>query len=407
MQFNLASVCGYTNYAERALQGMLFDSPQKSFNFLNALSSKLKPNVQCELSKLQQFTDIINGNNIHEIITKHPSCANVNRKWPFEYFSLGACIAGLNTILQKYFGVQLFEDSGSEALWDSSVVKLVVNNIKNENVLGYIYCDLIERENKEPLDCHFTVRCTRQINNIRQIPIIVLHMNFPAPSNGLPTMLSRDMLETLFHEFGHALHSCLSTTKYQHLSGTRCCTDLAEIPSQLFENLTKDKYVLHEIGRHYRKGERLPTDHVFDIANPFQSIELAEQIFIASCDLLFHMNERLISDRTLREASIEQLYNQCVQVEAKSASKLYLRFQHLVDYGSKYHCYIVSKSIANILAKAMCSDNVNPLNYSTSTKIKYSVLERGGEITCQDLLNLFPDIINIESMMDALIDPIL
>jgi peptidyl-dipeptidase Dcp len=89
-------------------------------------------------------------------------------------------------------------------------------------------------------------------------PVIGIHQNIPKPPAGQPTLLTHDEVNTLFHEFGHALHGMFSAVKYPRFAGTQVPRDFVEFPSQVNEMWATWPEVLMNYARHYQTGEPIP-----------------------------------------------------------------------------------------------------------------------------------------------------
>ena len=130
------------------------------------------------------------------------------------------------------------------------------------------------------------------VNGQETRPVIVNVGNFAKPVDGKPSLLTLDQVETLFHEYGHALHGLLSQCTYKSVAGTSVARDFVELPSQIMENWAFQPEVLAGYARHYETGEVIPSELIEKInaAGTFnQGFMTTELTAAAILDLKWHM----------------------------------------------------------------------------------------------------------------------
>ncbi|WVY99314.1 hypothetical protein V8G54_025384 [Vigna mungo] len=216
--------------------------------------------------------------------------------------------------------------------------------------------------------------------------IVALVCNFPGSQNPSSVRLNHWEVETLFHEFGHALHSLLSRTDYQHFSGTRAVLDFAEIPSNLFEYYAWDYRVLRKFARHYSTGEEIPQKLVESMQGArdmFAATELQRQIFYALVDqTLFGEQPLLHGDISSVVAELKREHTNYGHVEGTHWET---RFSHLLNYGAGYYSYLYAKCFAATIWKKLCEED--PLSSTTGFALRTKFLQHGGAREPDALLN--------------------
>jgi peptidyl-dipeptidase Dcp len=155
------------------------------------------------------------------------------------------------------------------------------------------------------LDQHY-----RDGKNIR--PVIVNVGNFTKPTSDKPSLLSMDDVQTLFHEFGHALHGLLSQTTYLSLSGTNVVRDFVELPSQIMENWCFEPQVIKTYAKHYQTGEVMPDDMIEKIqkAGTFNlGFVMTELLSAAILDMDYHSlkNVENLDVNAFEKASMDKM----------------------------------------------------------------------------------------------------
>jgi len=355
---HLARLCGYPTFGHRALANSLAQSPENIQLFLKKLADLLPQRVSGDHEQMMTMKRRINplcGNLAMWDVPYFSGQARANMfqldlEKICEYFSLGVAMEGLNELFQSLYGVELVVEAAKHGeLWSSDVFKLSVRSSKS-GLLGYIYCDFFARPGKPHQDCHFTIRGGRQKSDgSYQDPIVVIMLNLPSPGWRSPTLLSPSTLDNLFHEMGHAMHSMLGRTKFQHVTGTRCSTDFAEVPSTLMEYFAADPRVLARINKHYKTGEKLPDKMVQMLCATkkiFASTELQAQLFYSAVDQAFHSVESLPRDSVSTLQSVQSEYH---TLPYPTGTAYHLRFSHLVGYGARYYSYLLARGVASAI----------------------------------------------------------
>lgn len=414
----LATTCGFETYAHRALKASTVENPDMVREFLDTFSEKLAPRAQKDFDIMQKMKSEDSGLDTKLAAWDTPyftarmksKCLNISAS-PNEftpYFSLGGCMEGFNNLMKSLFGIRLENtELGPGESWADDIYKLTVID-QDDSLLGYIYCDFFERTGKPNQDCHFTIQGGKRLpNGEYQNPIVVVMLNFSLPRWN-PTLLTPSMVDNLFHEMGHAMHSMLARTEYQHVTGTRCCTDFAEVPSVLMEYFASDPRVLKSFAKHYQTGEPIPDDKLKRLCaskHIFSASETQLQVFYSALDQVYHGNPLKHRENTTETLKMVQKQYYGLPYVDNTVSLLafitdlfknynfihlqawQLRFSHLVGYGAKYYSYLISRAIASWIWQQYFQDD--PLNRTQGDKYRYGVLVYGGSKPSKDLVSQF------------------
>ncbi|ALC41377.1 CG7791 [Drosophila busckii] len=394
----LARSCGFDTYAHRALNGSTMERPELVREFIDELSEQLRPRANADFSLMTQMKRKESGQPkaLVESWDTPYFTAQLKRQALEEqaneflpYFSLGGCMEGLDNLLHSLYGVRLqcSEMEPGES-WHSDIYKLAVMH-DEEGLLGYIYCDFFERSGKPNQDCHFTIQGGKRLpDGSYQLPIVVVMLGLAQPRWTGPTLLSPGRLDNLFHEMGHAMHSMLARTEHQHVTGTRCATDFAEVPSVLMEYFASDPRVLRTFARHFQTHNPMPENMLKRLCaskHLFAASETQLQVFYSALDQVYH-GERSAQGANTTETlrSVQSKYYGLPYVENTAWQ---LRFSHLVGYGAKYYAYLISKTIASWIWQTYFEDN--PFNREAGEKYRTEILAHGGAVPSRKLVANF------------------
>ncbi|RXN18870.1 mitochondrial intermediate peptidase [Labeo rohita] len=406
----LATLVGYESFAHRALKGTMAKTPETVMKFLKLLTEKLSDRTSRDFKMMKEMKKQTHSTNPEVMPWDHAYLSSAIRTEKFNidpsiyspYFSLGACMEGLNRLFTQLLGVSFqTEQAKMGELWSEDVRKLAVVH-ETEGLLGYIYCDFFRRCDKPHQDCHFTIRGGRlREDGIYQVPVVVLMLSLPPPNGKTPCLLTPSMVENLFHEMGHAMHSMLGRTRYQHVTGTRCSTDFAEVPSILMEYFASDYRVVSQFAQHYQTGEPLPESLVSRLCESKRVCSAADtqlQIFYAALDQVYHGKPQYRSTTDILREIQENFYG----LPYVNDTAWQLRFSHLVGYGAKYYSYLMSRAVASMVWRQCFLED--PFSRVMGERYRREMLAHGGSkepmLMVQGMLQKTP---SIEDFVDALV----
>ncbi len=205
------------------------------------------------------------------------------------YLQLDRVIAAAFDTAHRLFGLN-FEEKKGLPVYHPDVRVFEVTDRDGKHV-GLFLGDYFARASKRSGAWMSAFRSQHRLKGDVS-PIIVNVMNFSKGAPGEATLLTFDDANTLFHEFGHALHGLLSNVTYPIISGTSVARDFVELPSQLYEHWLSRPEVLSRYAVQYKTGEPMPKgllDKLLAAENFNQGFATVEYTACALVDLEVHL----------------------------------------------------------------------------------------------------------------------
>jgi peptidyl-dipeptidase Dcp len=265
----LANLLGYKTFAEYQLENTMAENSKNVYDMLKQLKDAYLPAQKKEMKELTEYASKLEGKKITIMPWDYSYYSNKEKDAKYKindellrpYFELSNVTKGVFGLATKLYGLHFTEN------YDAQVFNPEVKafNVTDENgkYVGLLYTDFFPRSTKQSGAWMTNFReqyIDKDGNDIR--PIVTLTMNFTRPTETKPSLLTYYEVTTFIHEFGHALHSLLSQTKYASLSGTNVYRDFVEMPSQFNENYMRERAFLDSFAKHYKTGEKIPQEYI-------------------------------------------------------------------------------------------------------------------------------------------------
>jgi len=303
-----------------------------------------------------------------------------------EFFPLDQVVAGMFEITGEVFGLEYRKVDDPNA-WHPDVTVYEIRNRGEDDPIAFFYADLFPREGKFGHAAAFPIITgRRREDGSYRKPVAAIVANFTKPTTDSPSLLKHSEALTLFHEFGHVLHFCLTTVDLIRFAGFDTEWDFVEAPSQIMEHWMWQPAVLQRFARHYETGEPIPVDLVERlVAARDLNIGLftMRQIFLGKFDLELHATEGPVdieqANRRANELTLFPFYE---------GTHFAASFGHLMGgYDAGYYGYLWAKVYGDDMFSVFANEGI--LSPAVGRRYRDEVLARGYSRDAIDHLRAF------------------
>lgn len=293
------------------------------------------------------------------------------------YFSLGNCINGIFTLANKLYGITFKEIKDAPKYNAENYVYQVSD--KDGSHLGVLYFDFHPRAGKS-VGAWCTGFSDQYYKDGKRVaPIVSIVCNFTKPSSDSePALLNLDEVETLFHEFGHGLHSLFADVPYKGLGGVE--RDFVELPSQIMENWAFEPQMLALYAKHHKTGAVIPEKLAQKIANSTlfnQGFMTVEYVGASLLDMdLCSIDKPFTSTVGDFEKASMGKWGIMNQIAPRYRSTY---FKHIFagGYSAGYYSYIWAEVLDSDAFEAFLETG-DIFDTATAAKFRKEILSRGG-----------------------------
>jgi len=379
---------GYKSWDDYQTEVKMAKSGMNAEKYINDLVTGIQPKFDSEIAELQKLKAADTNDPKARIMVwdwRYYSTQRDRQKYDVDkealraYFPFQKVLDGMFNIYQSIFGLK-FEKIVAPHKWIDDLQLYLVTDSATGEPLGMFYLDMFPREGKFNHFAQFVIISGKLLPDGKyQRPTVALLCNFPPASGDAPSLMTHQDVETLFHEFGHALHSIVTRAKYGRFAGTNVPGDFVEAPSQMLQNWVWDKKVLDTFAADYRDAsKKIPAD----IVKKLNDAKLADagvlyrrQFAFASLDLALH------------DPHPEEMPYDCVAISNPILEKVFLPidpsttfvsyFGHLNGYDAGYYGYAWADAIAADMATVFEKAKDGYLDKQAGMKLRREIYEPG------------------------------
>jgi thimet oligopeptidase len=357
----IALLLGYKSWDDYQTETRMAKTGANARKYIDDLITGIQPKFTAEVSEMQKMKAAdSNDPNAKIEVWDWRYYTNQLQKQKYAvdkealrvYFPFQKVLDGMFAIYQGIFGLK-FERIAAPYKWIDDLQLYLVTDSATGEPLGMFYLDMFPRDGKFNHFAQFGIVEGKLLPDGKyQRPTVALLCNFPPPTADKPSLMAHSEVETLFHEFGHALHSIVTGAKYWRFSGTNVPRDFVEAPSQMLQNWVWDKKVLDTFAADYRDpSKKIPAE----IIKKMNDAKLANagvfyrrQFAFASLDLALHGQHP--ENYTYDCVAISNPILERVFLPIDPSTTFVSYFGHLNGYDAGYYGYAWADAIAADMA---------------------------------------------------------
>ena len=397
-----AKLLNYSDHLDYTTEILVSKNGNNVKNFLKDLIIKTDNSCRKDLQLLNKTK----GSNVNSWDVQYFKEQIKNNKYNIvsdelkQYFELNNTINKILDIYQQLFSLK-FVKNDDKITWHQDVDMYDVFDKNNNNYIGTFYMDLYPRNKKYNHAACFPLQPSCSLSNKEKIyPVSAIVVNFTKPTDNNPSLLLFDDVVTFFHEFGHVMHQLLGRSKFSVFSGSSTETDFVEAPSQLLEYWCWEKESIKFLSKHYKTGKQLDNntiDNLINIKNLLKGYSIRKQIYMAEFDIIIHSDQKLIE--TLKDTDdnivkskiiyyiLKKLHKNIIGLPLHKNTLFLTSFNHFVNYDAQYYSYLWSDIYAADMFYEKFKNNL--FNENIGLEYRKSILEKGGTIDCNILIEQF------------------
>lgn len=379
-----AKLMGFNNYAELALETRMAKTPAAVYNLLDQVWQPALKKAKEELADIQAEIRKEGKNFTAEAWDWRFYADRAKQsKYAFDeneirpYLKLENVRDGMFLLANKLYGISFtpieniplpHPDAEAFECKDTSGVHL-----------GVLYLDYFPRASKRGGAWCGRYRSQTYENGERKAPVVTIVCNFTKPTEGQPALLTADEASTMFHEFGHAVHSLFGDVHYYGIAGVP--RDFVELPSQLNEHWVFEPEMLKLYAKHYETGEVMPEELVkkLEASGKYgQGFATTEYLAASYLDMDFHVLADIADDMNVMDFEQQTLGKRNLLKQIPSRYRT-TYFNHTMGggYTAGYYSYLWAE-VLDCDAYEAYKETGDIFNKEVAAKYRKYILTPGG-----------------------------